>query len=173
MRAHGSGVDTLMTKAEALALGKSDGAAAMDDFMRLGGRVTIQAILQLGCVGWDGWERDPVNVGPHTFAGVPPERRVDYYRGYECGARQRAEEIASSRYGAKKTKKKSPSKLEQIREILPRDWSVETYSPGDGQTRYRFFYKAPAKQDYFGPASGQYTALGFKEAQAYASGLHR
>lgn len=70
-------------------------------------------------------------------------------------------------------KAKNPSKLEQLEELLPRDWQVRAYSPGDGQTRYRFFHKAPAKQSYFGPASGVYTALGFKEAHAYASGLRR
>jgi hypothetical protein len=71
------------------------------------------------------------------------------------------------------TKKRGPSKIEQIEALLPKGWQVHTWSPGDGQTRYRFFHNAPASQTYFGPASGQYTALGFREAQAYASGLHR
>lgn len=44
---------------------------------------------------------------------------------------------------------------------------VNTYSPGDGVTRYRFFSKP---SDYFGPESGDYTALGFKEADTYAIG---
>lgn len=47
---------------------------------------------------------------------------------------------------------------------------VRTYSPGDGITRYRFFRAADASSDYFGPASGIYTALGAKEALAYIAG---
>lgn len=48
-----------------------------------------------------------------------------------------------------------------------------TYSPGDGVTRYRFFrlIGGKRKNDYFGPASGLFTALGWKEAEAYANGL--
>ncbi len=45
---------------------------------------------------------------------------------------------------------------------------VRTYSPGDGVTRYRFFKHA--KNSYFGPENGQYTALGMKEAVTYARG---
>lgn len=45
---------------------------------------------------------------------------------------------------------------------------VATYSPGDGVTRYRFFTEPG--NSYFGPGSGVYTALGFKEADAYATG---
>lgn len=46
---------------------------------------------------------------------------------------------------------------------------VEVYSPGDGKTRYRFFELKGAykDQDYFGPASGVYTALGAREAWAF------
>ena len=51
---------------------------------------------------------------------------------------------------------------------------VRTYSPGDGVTRYRFFRidDTPdgVHQDYFGPASGIYTALGVKEARAFLAG---
>lgn len=41
-----------------------------------------------------------------------------------------------------------------------------TYSPGDGITRYRFFTE---ETDYFG-GSGIYTALGYKEAVTFAAG---
>lgn len=43
---------------------------------------------------------------------------------------------------------------------------VDTYSPGDGVTRYRFSSK-PA--GYFA-SNGDYTALGMREAVAYARG---
>jgi len=42
---------------------------------------------------------------------------------------------------------------------------VDTYSPGDGMTRYRFF-KNPGN-DYFGPENGIYTALGLAEARVF------
>uniref|UniRef100_A0A6H1ZZ97 Uncharacterized protein n=1 Tax=viral metagenome TaxID=1070528 RepID=A0A6H1ZZ97_9ZZZZ len=45
---------------------------------------------------------------------------------------------------------------------------VDTYSPGDGITRYRFFKEAG--NSYFGPKNGIYTALGFKEARTFARG---
>ena len=52
---------------------------------------------------------------------------------------------------------------------------VRTYSPGDGVTRYRFFARASdgsEPNDYFGPANGLHTALGFKEAMTYAQGAY-
>jgi hypothetical protein len=63
------------------------------------------------------------------------------------------------------------TRLEKLRADLPPGYTVYTYSPGDGVTRYRFFKNAPAKQDYFGPDNGIYTALGYAEAEAFASGL--
>lgn len=63
------------------------------------------------------------------------------------------------------------TRLQDLRAALPKGYSVETWSPGDGQTRYRFFHNAPAKQSYFGPNNGTFTALGYKEAVAYALGL--
>ena len=66
---------------------------------------------------------------------------------------------------------KKMTRLDELREMLPKSWQVHTYSPGDGVTRYRFFHNAPAKQTYFGPANGAYTALGMKEAVAFAAGL--
>ena len=68
---------------------------------------------------------------------------------------------------------KREGRLASLRRELPRGVTVETWSPGDGQTRYRFFRGAPSKQTYFGPDNGIYTALGFKEAEAFASGLRR
>jgi hypothetical protein len=43
---------------------------------------------------------------------------------------------------------------------------VDTYSPGDGVTRYRF---TSEPRDYFA-SDGDFTALGLKEATAYARG---
>jgi hypothetical protein len=71
----------------------------------------------------------------------------------------------------RRSKKRAPSKLEQLEEMLPKGYSVHSYSPGDGVTRYRFFRGAPTKQTYFGPASGIFTALGFKDAYIYAQGI--
>lgn len=49
-----------------------------------------------------------------------------------------------------------------------RGMDVEGYAPGDGKTRFRFFaLPVPADQDYFGPKSSIYTALGPKEAWNY------
>ena len=45
--------------------------------------------------------------------------------------------------------------------------NVDTYSPGDGVTRYRFFING--EKDYF-EAGGVYTALGFKEAETWLAG---
>lgn len=70
-------------------------------------------------------------------------------------------------------KNKKPTKLEQLRASLPRNWQVHTWSPGDGITRYRFFKGAPKSQTYSGPDNGAYTALGLKEAETFASGLGR
>jgi hypothetical protein len=61
--------------------------------------------------------------------------------------------------------------MDELREELPPHVTVETYSPGDGVTRYRFFENASPKQTYFGPENGMYTALGFKEAVSFARGL--
>lgn len=63
------------------------------------------------------------------------------------------------------------TRLDKLRADLPPGYSIETYSPGDGVARYRFFENASPKQDYFGPANGIYTALGYAEAEAFAQGL--
>ncbi len=52
-----------------------------------------------------------------------------------------------------------------------------TYSPGDGVTRYRFYPDTArdedgAKQDYFS-GDGEWTALGYAEAEVYAVGRRR
>jgi hypothetical protein len=70
-------------------------------------------------------------------------------------------------------RKKKPSRLEELRASLPKNVQVHTYSPGDGVTRYRFFWKAPANQSYFGPDTGIYTALGMGEAETFAEGLRK
>ena len=47
---------------------------------------------------------------------------------------------------------------------------VDTWSPGDGVTRYRFFAAGdPLGSDYFG-GRGIFTALGLKEAFAFVNG---
>lgn len=65
------------------------------------------------------------------------------------------------------------SRMSDLKEALPRGYSVATWSPGDGATRYRFFKNAPKNQTYFGPDNGIFTALGYKEAAAFALGLAR
>lgn len=45
---------------------------------------------------------------------------------------------------------------------------VNTYSPGDGVTRYRF--TSNSDDDYFGPGHSDFTALGWRVAVAYATG---
>ena len=52
-----------------------------------------------------------------------------------------------------------------------------TYSPGDGVTRYRFYPDTArdedgAKHDYFS-GDGEWTALGYAEAEVYAVGRRR
>lgn len=44
---------------------------------------------------------------------------------------------------------------------------VETWSPGDGKTRYRFFHEQPSS--YFGPSSC-FTCLGEREADMFLTG---
>ena len=47
---------------------------------------------------------------------------------------------------------------------------VDTWSPGDGMTRYRFFLAGDLQgYDYFG-GRGIFTALGIKEAFAFVNG---
>ena len=67
--------------------------------------------------------------------------------------------------------RRKKTKLQELEEELPPGYSVDTYSPGDGVTRYRFFDKPG--QDYFGGSHPLYTALGYKEAYTFAQGLRR
>ena len=61
------------------------------------------------------------------------------------------------------------TKIEQLREMGQRgNFYVGTYSPGDGVTRYRFT-SGTDSINYFAMSSF-YTALGFREASAYAEG---
>lgn len=52
------------------------------------------------------------------------------------------------------------------------DFYVDTYSPSDGVTHYRFFLKEEGKTnlDYFA-GYGMWTAIGAREAHTYAAGL--
>lgn len=64
---------------------------------------------------------------------------------------------------------KKPTRLEELQTACePIPLWITTWSPGDGQTRYRFF-NIPGNS-YFGPKNGIYTALGYKEALTYARG---
>lgn len=48
---------------------------------------------------------------------------------------------------------------------------LDTWSPGDGATRYRFAHASDPSNDYFGFASARtVTALGIAEAEAVVSG---
>ncbi len=60
---------------------------------------------------------------------------------------------------------KKPTRLQELQDYAKSvGLTVATYSPGDGQTRYRFFDKSGPSQTYFGPASGIATELGLKDA---------
>lgn len=64
---------------------------------------------------------------------------------------------------------KQSTRLQRLREACkPLGLWVDTWSPGDGMTRYRFF-EEPGNT-YFGPENGIFTAKGYKEAVAYAKG---
>jgi hypothetical protein len=57
---------------------------------------------------------------------------------------------------------------QELRDVARRGgFDFDTYSPGDGVTRYRFF--PDPGHDYFS-GDGDYTALGYAEAMAYARG---
>ena len=51
--------------------------------------------------------------------------------------------------------------------------AVDTWSPGDGVTRYRFFYRSADSygNNYFGGSNPLFTALGSKEAYAFIRGF--
>lgn len=56
----------------------------------------------------------------------------------------------------------------ELQKMIPRGYSVDRYSPGDGGYRYRFFNKPNG--DYW-ESDGIHTAFGMKAAVAYARGL--
>ncbi len=61
------------------------------------------------------------------------------------------------------------TRLEQLRSDAARvNLYVNTYSPGDGVTRYRF--TRDTADSYFGPGNGIYTALGLGEANTFLAG---
>lgn len=67
--------------------------------------------------------------------------------------------------------KKKTRRQELDEHAAERGFSVHTWSPGDGVTRYRFFHLPEhPHQSYYGPANGVYTALGLKEAYAFLAG---
>lgn len=68
---------------------------------------------------------------------------------------------------------RKPTRLELLKNELPEGWSVHSYHPGDGVTRYGFFYNAPRHQKYSGPAAANYTALGLKAARRFAASLEQ
>jgi len=74
-------------------------------------------------------------------------------------------------YTTDEARRRGTTRMDDPIEMLPPGYAVRTWSPGDGVTRYRFFKDAPPNQSYFGPANGIYTALGYKEAVTFASGL--
>jgi len=71
------------------------------------------------------------------------------------------------------------ARMDVLREMAHKaGYLVETYSPGDGTTRYRFFDLAEMQrkgvsaqeQTYFGPLNGVHTALGLAAAKKFLSG---
>ncbi len=61
------------------------------------------------------------------------------------------------------------TRLKVLQDIGKRaNFTVDRYSPGDGKVRFRFFTGTIPK-DYFS-GSGDYTALGWREALSYATG---
>jgi hypothetical protein len=103
-------------------------------------------------------KRDPKKFVTHEIVGFE----------LESEDRERSGGGANSGGGARA---KKMTRLEELEASLPKGWIVRTWSPGDGVTRYRFFHNAPKGQTYYGPADGAYTALGMKEADAFAAGL--
>jgi hypothetical protein len=59
----------------------------------------------------------------------------------------------------------------KVQAVLPPGWTVCTRSPGGVGTKYGFVHNAPPGQDFFGPKSMDYIALGLKDALTYARGL--
>ena len=65
------------------------------------------------------------------------------------------------------------SKLDTLNaELKNYGLSIDTWSPGDGVTRYRFFDGSEQGGDYFA-SFGIFTALGWKEAVTFATGYCR
>ena len=67
------------------------------------------------------------------------------------------------------------TRLEQLRADIAPFW-VDTWSPRDGVTRYRFFISKHSRSGndingYFGPDNGICTAFGWSEATTFACGL--
>jgi hypothetical protein len=76
-------------------------------------------------------------------------------------------------------KRTNGARMDVLREMAHKaGYHVETYSPGDGTTRYRFFDLtemarkgvSAQEQSYFGPLNGVHTALGLAAAKKFLSG---
>lgn len=65
------------------------------------------------------------------------------------------------------------SRFERLRKSLPDGYALSRWSPGDGQTRYRF-HRVPSGSshvgDYFAD-DGIKTVLGMGQAKLFAAGL--
>lgn len=70
--------------------GIDDGWEEVETVLREQGRDVVVATLKPGHLGWD---EGAINAGAHKLSGIPDEMRDVYYRGYEYGARQRAEQV--------------------------------------------------------------------------------
>jgi hypothetical protein len=87
------------------------------------------------------------------------------------GRRLPGGEISSLRlcqvYRSHQVKKRETRLVKLIQAAQDANLWIDTYSPGDGATRYRFFDRPG--QDYF---SGRavYTALGYKDAVSFLAG---
>lgn len=60
------------------------------------------------------------------------------------------------------------NRLERLQQMLPEGWTVATYSPGDGVTRYKFIEGHPGAS-YFS-ANGE-TVRGYAKAEKFVEGL--
>jgi hypothetical protein len=81
-----------MTAADAIALGKADGQADVDNTRETEGREPVLTMLREK-LGWDEAAR---NAGAAAHRGVPPRLIESYYGGYADGANYRAQQIADA-----------------------------------------------------------------------------
>lgn len=86
------------------------------------------------------------------------------------------DEVTSLATTARLSERKNGTRRDVLQEDARKSgYSVDTYSPGDGTTRYRFFSLAEMaskgiserEQSYFGPLNGVHTALGLAAAKKW------